>query len=168
MIKRKCRWAQRGKCLSYWEDTVHGGGWHLSWSLEALSNVEEEDELPTKTIEYAKACRSVGWMWWEKEGREGWENHVMRALVLFWEIWVLFCDTYLADERHNLMCLRLGVGIECCQRDKLGSILKISRWTNALALRLEREEWDILEAEIRASCWTVQRLKEHLITGVEI
>lgn len=133
----------------------------MSWSLEALSNVEEEDELPANMIEYAKACRSVGWMWWEEvEGREGWENRVVRALVLFWEIWILFCDTYLADERHNLMCLRLGVVIECCQRDKLGSILKISRWTNALTLRLEREECDILEAEIRASCWTMQRLKE--------
>lgn len=35
--------------------------------LQRISHVEEEGELPVKIIDYAKACRSVGWMWWEKE-----------------------------------------------------------------------------------------------------
>lgn len=35
-----------------------------------------------------------------------------------------------------------------------------------MALRLEREEWDILEAEIHTSC-TAQGLKEHLITWMK-
>lgn len=29
--------------------------------------------------------------------------------------------------------------------------LEISKWTKAVALRLEREEWDILEAEVHTS-----------------
>lgn len=45
---------REGKSLSHWRDTVPGEGWHLSWSSEDLSNVEEDGELPTKIIDYAK------------------------------------------------------------------------------------------------------------------
>lgn len=63
------------------------------------------------------------------------------------------------------MCLRLVWDCEeCCDRvlakRQVRGYLEIGKWTTAMALRLEREEWDILAAEIHTSC-TAQGLKEH-------
>lgn len=68
------RWAQRREKFIPLGRHVHGEGWHLGRSLEDLSNDEEEGELPVKIIDYAKACRSVGWMWWEKESKSNVER----------------------------------------------------------------------------------------------